>query len=137
MFIKLKNSVGNNLSNQTQDVLKSKNALQRLGFFDPKNDLEPHGFITRELDNGIKAFQKHESLRVDGLIFPKGETEEHINQSLRKNVNNEQQLPALPPPSVEAEQLPPPKVKKKRTIPGTNIPDQGIPEQGFPGLSDS
>lgn len=50
-------------------------------------------------------------------------------QSYMRHVNNEENLPAVPPPSVERGEV----LKlEQRNIPGTNIPDRGIPEQGYP-----
>ncbi|MCB1532009.1 MAG: peptidoglycan-binding protein [Alphaproteobacteria bacterium] len=69
----LKKPVGNNLENDEGDVLETKKRLNRLGFFEKEQD--PNGIITRDLDNGIKNFQKENGLRVDGLMFPGGETE--------------------------------------------------------------
>lgn len=54
----IKKSVGNNLENDERDVLRVKDKLAKQGLFDQDNGLEPNGYITRELDTGIKAFQK-------------------------------------------------------------------------------
>lgn len=129
MYIKISDGVGNNLKNKTEDVLQAKSALNRLGYFHPSGNQEPHGYVTREFDMSIKKFQKENSLRIDGIMFPSGETETMINrQSYLKKINDEKPLPALPPPSVESEVLEP----EERNIPGTNIPDRSVPEQGYP-----
>ena len=68
-------SVGNNMTNHDEDVLRVKNKLARLDLFDNKTEPEPHGIITRKMDEGIKTFQKENGLRVDGILHPGGETE--------------------------------------------------------------
>lgn len=70
----IEDSVGNNLRNNEDDVFAVKNRLARVGVFDRKAGVEPHGFITREVDDGIKMFQRRNNLREDGLLFPGGET---------------------------------------------------------------
>ena len=71
----LTGAVGNNLDNDPQDIRDTKRRLNRLGFFD---DEVENDFITRELDNGIKGFQRDNDLRVDGKLLPGGETEREI-----------------------------------------------------------
>lgn len=79
----IERSVGNNLENDVRDVLAVKDGLSRSGFFDfSSNKTEPHGIITREMDDGIKSFQKSKGLRVDGWLHPKGETEGALIQEV-------------------------------------------------------
>ena len=77
----LNDSVGNNLSNEKEDVLAVKYALSGEGLFDTEKEPEPHGYIMRDLDEGIKTFQKQNDLRVDGRLYPNGETEHALNVS--------------------------------------------------------
>ena len=77
----LKGSVGNDMDNNPEDVRNTKRNLKNTGHFedDTEND-----FLTRELDTGIKAFQQNNGLRVDGRVFPKGETEREIFRKVGK-----------------------------------------------------
>ncbi|MDH5722959.1 MAG: peptidoglycan-binding protein [Alphaproteobacteria bacterium] len=76
-------TVGNSRENRTEDVFAVKDALSDFGFFDfGSNKAEPHGIFTRELDEGIKDFQSQNGLRVDGILKPKGETENALRQRL-------------------------------------------------------
>lgn len=76
-------TVGNNRENRAEDIFSIKETLNDFGFFDfDSNPSEPHGIFTRELDEGIKGFQKENDLRVDGILNPKGETETTLRQKL-------------------------------------------------------
>ena len=55
--------------------------LTKLGYFHEKDE-EKNDVITRELDNGIRAFQKDKDLRVDGILKPGGETERAVFQAV-------------------------------------------------------
>lgn len=126
--LKLKNSVGNNLANDPDDVIAVKSVMTRMGRLrlDP-DKAEPHAYLTRDLDEALKSYQKERGLRVDGIMFPGGETEKSLNYELKQLVAGQEKN------NVESEKLDslPPKPDQK--IPGTNIPDRGIPEQGIPG----
>lgn len=103
--------VGNNRENKPDDVMHVKSVLHELGYFDSTKEPEPHGYITREMDDGIKRYQKDRGLRVDGWMKPGGETELAMLKDLHMVSDD-----------IEKEQLSEP------TIPGTNIPDRGVPE---------
>lgn len=77
-FSVLLSSVGNNKENRKEDVLRVKSALSENNFFNMISIAEPHGYITRELDTGIKGFQKFKGLREDGYLLPGGETEKAL-----------------------------------------------------------
>lgn len=91
MGLNFLSSIGNNLKNEISDVLNLKGVLHDLGFFEADNDAEPHGYITRELDSGIKRFQKENGLSVDGIIHPKGETEQKLGDVMRAQLNSDPQ----------------------------------------------
>ncbi|MCK6417826.1 MAG: hypothetical protein L6Q57_02665 [Alphaproteobacteria bacterium] len=110
----LQNNVGNNMINKERDVKKVKEIMSRLGRFDNAKSPEPHGIITRELDQSIKTFQKENNLKIDGIMHPKGETETAlIDTMLYKTVRNglnfsdleeedeEESLPPVPPQKPE------------------------------------
>ncbi len=65
--------VGNSRTNNIFDVMKVKEQLHSLGFM-PRED-QPHGYITAEMDEGIKGFQKARGLNIDGWMQLGGETE--------------------------------------------------------------
>lgn len=77
----LKGAVGNNYDNDLEDVLNVKRGLSSTGYYDMNQAPEPHGYITKEMDEGIRQFQKDNGLRVDGYILPGGETENALRQT--------------------------------------------------------
>ncbi len=83
----LNGPVDNNLTNHPQDIRNTKRGLNRLGYFgdDTEND-----FITRELDTGIKSFQKDNDLRVDGKLLPGGDQSEKNERGTLPTVNREE-----------------------------------------------
>lgn len=89
----LSKSVGNNRDNMTDDVLRVKSKLSENGMFDFFKEPEPHGYITREMDQGIKEFQKAKGLKVDGFLLPNGETE----RALFSETNNRIPIPKQKP----------------------------------------
>lgn len=113
--------VGKNMNNDKGDVLNIKQKLHKAGYFDNlKKSPEPHGFITRELDDAIRNFQKDYDLKQDGVLLPHGETESKLTSLLRKIEDEieKKELPAQP--------------NNKKLIPGTNIPDESIWEDETP-----
>jgi hypothetical protein len=81
----LKNSVGNMMHNDEDDVTRVKNALHETGY-----SAKPaqNGIIDQETDDTIRKFQREKGLKVDGYLMPGGETEKSINESiLEKNLN--------------------------------------------------
>lgn len=75
----LKGSVGNNLANDPQDIKNTKRNLERAGFF--KDDTE-NDFLTKTLDAGIRTYQRNKNLKEDGTLFPGGETERSLFETL-------------------------------------------------------
>ncbi len=100
----ISNSVGNNLVNEEEDVMRVKDGLSRLGLFDNETTPEPHGYITRPMDEGIKTFQERESLRIDGRLFPNGETENAMLRQLSETQTPEEDNVPTPPHKPEAPQ---------------------------------
>lgn len=60
------------------DAIKTGGALLDLGYFGKKGESE------FGLSNSVKAFQEANNLKVDGVIKPKGETENAISQALQQ-----------------------------------------------------
>ncbi len=77
----LKGPVGNNLDNDPEDVRTTKKNLRAAGYFDYEDEAE-NGYITRELDRAIRTFQREKEIREDGRLYPAGETERTIFQTL-------------------------------------------------------
>ena len=124
-------SVGNNMTNHDEDVLRVKNKLARLDLFDNKTEPEPHGIITREMDEGIKAFQKENGLRVDGALYPGGETE---NALLGTRPREEEDRGTVGFGGNVSGTLLPEKTKTKRTRPTFStapIPEEQEDKNGF------
>jgi peptidoglycan hydrolase-like protein with peptidoglycan-binding domain len=121
LFGFIKGAVGNNMDNDQEDVLIVKRNLNSAGYFDNLDqDREPHGFITKEMDAGIRTFQKDKGLKVDGILLPQGETENSLH-SLFQKIGEK----------IEKEELPS-QLNNQKLIPGTNIPDQGVWEGDVP-----
>lgn len=76
----LKGVVGNNRDNDLEDVLSVKRGLSEAGYYDLTRAPEPHGYITKEMDDGIRRFQQDNGLRVDGYLLPGGETENALRR---------------------------------------------------------
>jgi hypothetical protein len=68
-----------------------------LGYLDDETENE---FITRELEAGIKSFQKDNGLRIDGILMPRGETEREIEDQgvLEKHPYNKPWYPVKKSP---------------------------------------
>lgn len=102
----LRQPVGNNLKNEPEDVLEVKRTLAGMGrlTLDSRKG-EPHGYITREMDQEIRRFQKERGLKIDGVMFPGGETERVLisersaskTQTLPQAAENESQIYGIDP----------------------------------------
>lgn len=118
----LNGAVGNNLNNDPSDVLSVKNGLRDAGFIDLDTTPEPHGYYTRDLDNGIKAFQRDNDLRIDGRLFPNGETERELFLPSRdmQTLERDYDVKYLAPRFYEPDKRPNPD-------PGFSIPNPSLP----------
>lgn len=74
-FRVFEHSIGNNLSNNHDDVLNAKYKFKHLGYY---NDDVISGYIDDPLIRSIKSYQRHKGLQIDGYMNPGGETESHI-----------------------------------------------------------
>lgn len=79
----LKDSVGNMMKNDEDDVINVKNALHSLGY---RAEPAQNGIIERETDEGIRSFQREKGLKVDGYLMPGGETEKAIRDVTRARI---------------------------------------------------
>jgi peptidoglycan hydrolase-like protein with peptidoglycan-binding domain len=77
--LSLTGMIGNNLTNDEEDVLQVKSELFKRGYYTKP---VTNGIIDVETTNAIKNFQKDKGLRVDGVMKPGGETEQAIRMDL-------------------------------------------------------
>lgn len=75
----LNGSVGNNLQNNPEDVRSIKKNLKTIGYYNEEFD---NGYLTRPMDIAIRNFQTDFGLKVDGKLYPGGETEREITNKL-------------------------------------------------------
>jgi murein L,D-transpeptidase YcbB/YkuD len=77
--------VGVGLTNSEDDMRRLDGALRTLNAYTPAaHHTEPVSYITRELDDGIKAFQEQNMLKVDGVVNPGGETAQSTPNKLAR-----------------------------------------------------
>ncbi|WP_142849964.1 peptidoglycan-binding domain-containing protein [Telmatospirillum sp. J64-1] len=89
---RLRRTIGTSYNVEPDDVLAAKNALTRLGHYQPLEwGLTP--WPDNDMFKAIKDFQKKQGLKVDGLMRPGGPTEEKIARVLSS---------PMPPVSAEA-----------------------------------
>lgn len=70
------------MDNDPGDVRKAKNNLKNAGYMDDDVQEIENPFIIRKMDEGIKAFQKENGLKIDGIMKPRGETERGLFEAL-------------------------------------------------------
>lgn len=73
----LRASIGNGLDNDPDDIRKTKDKLNQIGYLGEEPD---NGFITRDTDTAIRSFQRDHNLKEDGIMNPGGETERALFQ---------------------------------------------------------
>lgn len=78
-MINLKSPIGTNYRVDPDDLMGTKRALNKLGYY----DIPPHRGIDDWTDDamfdGIKRFQKDNNLKVDAFMRPGGPTEQKMN----------------------------------------------------------
>ncbi|MBF0269080.1 MAG: peptidoglycan-binding protein [Alphaproteobacteria bacterium] len=79
---KVRKVIGDDHSVDPDDTLNTKQALNRLGYYSPPQSYGLTPYPDRLMFNSLKAFQKDEGLKVDGLMRPGGPTEAQIGQRL-------------------------------------------------------
>jgi len=90
MILKLRHALAANANANPQDVLAAKTFLQDQGFYHSP-DWGLSQFPDRAMFDGLKAFQKSNGLRVDGVMNPGGESEA-ATQRLQAHALNLQSL---------------------------------------------
>ncbi|MGE5503825.1 MAG: peptidoglycan-binding domain-containing protein [Actinomycetota bacterium] len=81
-WFKLKQPLGSTYRVDPGDIVNTKTALTRLGYYKPVKRIGIQPWTDDAMFNGIKQFQKDNSLTVDGFMRPGGPTENRINQHL-------------------------------------------------------
>ena len=86
-------NVGNNMSNDPEDVRTVKTGLDVLDY-NPysaeESETEPHGYMTREMDTAVRDYQRDKGARVDGFLRPNGKTETAMKSDLYKIAEKEE-----------------------------------------------
>lgn len=78
-FLSLKRPLAADSPADEEDVLAVKKDLGRSGYYDePDYGLTP--YPDKSLFEGIRAFQKDNGLKIDGVMKPGGETETALNR---------------------------------------------------------
>lgn len=80
-MIKLNKTLGENYTNDLDDVRNVKNALNRIGHYDVP-DYGLTKYPDKKLFDGIRDFQKKENLSIDGTMKPYGETLVALNKKI-------------------------------------------------------
>lgn len=84
--LRLRSPVGPVARNRVGDVKRVETAIDRLGFLDR---MPGAGVFDSILDSGIRSFQRRNGLKEDGLLKPKGPTEEMFNRVAAKQAGEE------------------------------------------------
>lgn len=86
--------ISENAAAHSQDVLATKALLQQHGLYKTP-DWGVSAYPDRALFEAIRAFQKSQGLRVDGIMKPQGETEAAMQAASVKNQTDAQRIQAL------------------------------------------
>lgn len=81
-WFKLKEPMGTNYRVDPGDIVNTKRALNRLGYYKAPPERGIDDWTDDAMFNGIRSFQKDHALKVDGFMRPEGPTEKTINQKL-------------------------------------------------------
>ncbi|MCC7168514.1 MAG: peptidoglycan-binding protein [Rhodospirillales bacterium] len=87
------------------DIVDTKQALYRLGYYRPQVGNILGDWVDREMFGGIRKFQEDHGLKVDGIMRPGGPTETAINRRLAvamsENGGEGNEPPIIAPPEVD------------------------------------
>lgn len=81
-MVYLSEAVGNGLTNRSTDIRNVKRKFSEIDLYNGDHDI---GYIDRDLDSAIKTFQERKGLKVDGVMFPGGETEKALAMPRQKS----------------------------------------------------
>ncbi len=83
------NSIGQMMINDEEDVFKAKEVLSEIGLYEREPD---NGILDQELDSALKIFQKDQGLKIDGILYPNGETEDALTQNFAQKQDQKETL---------------------------------------------
>lgn len=82
-FLNLKSGVGEGEENREEDVKSLSKSLSDLGDNEVQGDgWSKNGFVSKPLFDGVRRLQEKNDAKVDGIVRPKGETEQIVNNGL-------------------------------------------------------
>lgn len=99
---KLATTIGNNQNSDPEEVKNIRKKLNSIGIDSGHDD---RGYIDRDLDQGIREFQRGMNLKEDGIIKPEGETETRLNHVLQL-IQDGKIVPPKPKRKPEIKKLP-------------------------------
>jgi len=80
----LTTTVSRNNNTDLEDTANVKTALTALGYYDDtETGLSP--YADDKMFQSVQFFQKDNNLKIDGVLKPKGETEEKLKENLKKD----------------------------------------------------
>ncbi len=85
--LRLRSPVGPSARNRADDVKRVETAMDRAGFL---GRTPGAGVFDSILDSGIRGFQRRNGLKQDGLLKPKGPTEQMLNRVAAKRTGEEE-----------------------------------------------
>ena len=106
---KLKSTIGRNHNVDLDDVLKTKQILQSLGYYTtPKHGLTK--YPEHDMFKGIERFQEDNGLQKDGVMRPDGPTAQRLDETLAKQGKGQKfnypadpgnKMPVIKPPKTD------------------------------------
>lgn len=94
----LNTTIGKGFPSLEEDVRSTRHKLNRIGY--DAGD-EEFGYSDHKLERAIRNFQRDKDLKEDGIMHPKGETENALKYALFQN-NTQVPIPTRKPESVRA-----------------------------------
>lgn len=79
---KLREPLGSNYRAASDDIVNTKQALNKLGYYNVPTERGIDDWTDGALFKGIRSFQQDNGLKVDGFMRPEGPTEKAINMRL-------------------------------------------------------
>lgn len=127
-FFALKEPMGTNYQVDPDDIVNTKQALNRLGYYDVPPERGIDDWTDDKMFKGIRSFQQDRGLKVDGFMRPGGPTEEAMNVELAAAENRRQ--PNTGRASEVSPNIKDPSTGRVRTVP----PPWGTEEDGTPNI---
>lgn len=90
----LKDEVGNNKTNDHEDMAGIQEQLAGLGYLPERHATQPDLYITKPIEDAIRRFQTDNDLKNDGWAGPNGETQKMLNRRV-SNIIAENKKPLM------------------------------------------